>query len=150
MSFIKHVALALVIAAVATTSTSSSSAASSSSSFITAAEARECKVKKGSHVWKHGGGTFRRIKGTLTWEEANEKGEVQGTFQEFAREHEGIILRHEERGVNILLRNDMAAIQNKGQRNYQQLYGGSWLKTVDCTEPKNKEGGEKKKKKKSA
>lgn len=108
------------------------------------AEARECKVKKGSHVWKHAGGTFRRIKGTLNWEEANEKGEGHTVFTEVTRENDNLVIRNEERGVNILLRNDMAGIQNKGQNGYQQLYAGSWLKTVDCTEAA--EGKRKKKK----
>ena len=99
----------------------------------TMADAKDCKLKKGHSVWRHGGGTFRRVKGTLLWEETNEKGEKQSVFEEKSREGGGLIIHNAEREISILLRDDLAGIQNKGQHGFQQLYQGSWAKLVDCT-----------------
>ena len=104
--------------------------ASLSTSF---SEAKLCKLRKGHSVWRHAGGTFRRVRGTLLWEETNDKGEKQSVFEEKSRDGGGLIIYSPEREISILLRDDLAGIQNKGQHGFQQLYQGSWAKLVDCT-----------------
>eukprot|EP00758_Cryptobia_borreli_P007958 Tbor_TRINITY_DN5346_c3_g3::TRINITY_DN5346_c3_g3_i1::g.4190::m.4190 len=94
---------------------------------------KDCIMKKGTSVWRHAEGTFQREKGTLKWTETNNKGEVQSIFVEVTREKGMLVLRNDERGVAIILKDDVAGIQNKGEQTFQKLYQGTWAKLVDCT-----------------
>ena len=100
-----------------------------------AVEAKDCKVLNKHLVWKHAGGTFRKIRGTNMWVEYNKEGQEGARFSEKMVEGEQVVITDAKRGVSILLRGDLAGIQNKGEQEgqFQQLYGGGWTKTVDCT-----------------
>ena len=98
-----------------------------------AADARDCKMGKSGHVWKHEKGTFKRVLGTKTWHEYNENNEKGGEFKQTLIEGSSYVLHNKDRNVDVLLREDLAGIRNKGEQQFQQLYGGSFVKTVDCT-----------------
>lgn len=97
-------------------------------------EAKDCRITNAVSAWKHGGGSFKREGNTKNWVEYNDKG-IPGTrFEESQREGPStLVLFDPKREIHILLRDDLAGIRNKGEHQFQQLYQGHWLKTVDCT-----------------
>lgn len=100
--------------------------------FPSQARANDCRPSS-SYIWKHNGGTFRKIVGSPTWVEYNANGEPGAKFQQIQEENEQIIILDPERNVQILLRHDLAGIKNADQQQFNQLYQGSFLKTYDCT-----------------
>ena len=99
----------------------------------TPADAKDCKILNKHLVWKHAGGTFRKLRGTNTWVEYNKEGNEGSRFSEKMVEGDQVVIHDPARELSILLRGDLAGIQNKGEQNYQQLYAGGWTRTVDCT-----------------
>lgn len=97
------------------------------------ADAKDCKLLNMNLVWKHGGGSFRKLRGTNTWVEYSKDGHEGTRFSEKLVEGDQVVIYDPTRELSILLRGDLAGIQNKGEQNFQQLYGGGWTKTVDCT-----------------
>mmetsp|Transcript_80259 Transcript_80259/g.93722 ORF Transcript_80259/g.93722 Transcript_80259/m.93722 type:complete len:123 (+) Transcript_80259:73-441(+) len=97
-------------------------------------DGRTCKVGKSHSAWKHGGGTFRKTApGSLEWIEYDGNGVAGSSFMEELKEGDQIVITNAERGISILLRNDLAGIRNKGEHNFQQLYQGGWMRVADCT-----------------
>ena len=96
-------------------------------------ECKRCSVTSDPRVWVHDNGQFRHLKNTNKWVEMNDKNEVVSTFEEEQRVDMQIVIGSREREVSILLQGDLAGIRNKGQQNFQQLYGGGWVKVADCT-----------------
>lgn len=96
-------------------------------------EAKRCSVSSEPRVWVHDNGQFRHIRGTNKWVEMNDKNEEIWTFEEEQKHGEQVIVHSKERELSILLQGDLAAIRPKGQQNFQQLYGGQWVKVADCT-----------------
>eukprot|EP00759_Apiculatamorpha_spiralis_P015398 PhF_6_TR22051/c0_g1_i1/m.31297 len=101
--------------------------------YFALTEAKKCSVSSDPRVWAHDKGQFRHVRGTNKWVEMNDKNEVVSTFLEEQRAGSQIVIGSTEREISILLQSDLAGIRNKGQHNFQQLYGGSWLKIADCT-----------------
>ena len=102
-----------------------------------AAEAKLCRESPSSSVWKHEKGSFKRV-GPKQWKEFNDKNVPNAeTFTEVLREGSSIVIGDAKRGVEILLKEDIAGIKQRGDGqaagNFQQLYKGSFLRVVDCT-----------------
>jgi hypothetical protein len=97
--------------------------------------AKECRIDATSTVWKHAKGSFKKTRGTNEWVEYNENGEAGAKFVHQMTEGSSIVVLDKDRDVSVLLRDDLAGIRNNknGEHQFQQLYQGSWVKTVDCT-----------------
>jgi hypothetical protein len=97
------------------------------------AAAKECQMGRSGDFWKHEKGSFKRVRGTKTWHEYNAENEKGGEFKQIQTEGTAFVLHSKDRNVDILLREDLAGIRNKGEQQFNQLYGGAFLKSVDCT-----------------
>lgn len=95
--------------------------------------AKPCRLDSSSQVWKHNKGSFKRQKGTTNWVEHDENGAPGSKFVQTQTEGSSIVIFDKEREVSILLREDLAGIRGKGEGQFQQLYQGSFVKSVDCT-----------------
>lgn len=102
--------------------------------------AKNCEARNTLSVWKHGGGMFRRMpspgaRGTFVWKEFDNSWNVLATFQESMRDvaQQQVVLVDKERGVSILLRTDVCGIRQTDEQQFQKLYGGTWMRVVDCT-----------------
>lgn len=100
-----------------------------------------CRTLKARTAWKHAGGTFRKVLRTTSWIEYDNKGNAGSEFLEELKEGEQLVITNEARGISILLRSDLAGIRQRGEHNFQQLYGGGWMKMVDCTQPEKAVAG---------
>ena len=101
--------------------------------LVLAACAKECRSGADRMVWKHEKGTFKNIPGTKNWQEHNNDGTLGSLFRQIHQEGTSIVIRNDEREVELLLRDDLCGIKNKGEGQFQQLYPGGWVKIVDCT-----------------
>ena len=95
--------------------------------------AKECKPGPDRHVWKHEKGSFRKQPNGRDWQEVNNDGTLGSLFRQIHQEGTAVVIRNDEREVELLLRDDLCGIKNKGEQQFQQLYGGSWVRIVDCT-----------------
>lgn len=94
---------------------------------------KECRPGPERQVWKHEKGTFKSVAGTKQWQEYNSDGTLGTLFRQIHQEGTAIVIRNDEREIELLLRDDLCGIKNKGESQFQQLYSGGWLKIVDCT-----------------
>lgn len=95
--------------------------------------AKECRAGAARQVWKHSKGSFKHVPGTNDWQEVNEDGSLGSLFRQVLTEGTSIVIRNDDRKIELLLRDDLAGIKNEGEQQFQQLYGGGWLSIVDCT-----------------
>lgn len=104
-----------------------------------ATDAHMCKQSSQAAMWKHGGGSFKKIPGTIKWREYNAKNEPNSDiFEEVLKEGSAIVIHDKKRNVKILLKDDVAGIQHSaqiesGSGNFDKLYGGSFVTVMDCT-----------------
>jgi hypothetical protein len=84
-------------------------------------------------VWKHAQGSFKKMPNGRDWQEVNNDGTLGSSFRQIHEEGSSIVIRNDEREVELLLRDDLCGIKNKGESQFQQLYPGSWIQILDCT-----------------
>merc|ERR1711991_720670 len=87
----------------------------------------------GRAVWRHEKGSFKRLPNGRDWQEMNADGTTGSLFRQVHQEGTAIVIRNDEREIELLLRDDVCGIKNKGEQQFQQLYPGGWARIVDCT-----------------
>ena len=101
--------------------------------FTAATVGKECKPGPERQVWTHENGSFRKQPNGRDWQEMNNDGTLGSLFRQIHQEGTSIVIRNDEREIELLLRDDLCGIKNKGEEQFQQLYGGGWVRIVDCT-----------------
>lgn len=99
----------------------------------TVAWAKECRAGAEREVWRHEKGSFKRMPNGRDWQEVNTDGTLGSLFHQVHTEGTAVVIRNDERKIELLLRDDLCGIKNEGEQQFQQLYGGGWAKIVDCT-----------------
>ncbi len=97
------------------------------------AAGKECRPGPERAVWRHEKGSFKRLPNGRDWQEMNADGTTGSLFRQVHQEGTAIVIRNDEREIELLLRDDVCGIKNKGEQQFQQLYPGGWARIVDCT-----------------
>lgn len=101
-------------------------------------DAKMCRESKSSSIWKHAGGSFKKV-GPNTWKEFNDKNiPTPDVFEQVLTEGTAVVIHDKRRDLQILLKDDVAGVKNseairRNDPNFQQLYAGSFIKVMDCT-----------------
>lgn len=117
---------------------------------------KECNAVEDLSIWKHAGGVYRRFSpphsssflkmaqsqknsnaissNKAIWQEVQSNGEVIAYFEELQKDtlDNIVVLGDVNRGLQVLLRRDLAAAKMDKDKEFQQLYAGGWLKVGHC------------------
>lgn len=103
------------------------------------AHAAECVASDDTTVWKHSNGLFHRYQATpggngkAIWKEYDADRNLLAQYEEKERQNGAVILRDNSRGgLEVLLRRDISALKQPKEREFQQMYAGTFLRVAHC------------------